>query len=243
MRLGMRTSQAVHFSTERGPICALVDLGRPELDTCRMQRVLMPALIGLAWTTGCGLDDTSPLGSGTLAQVQTCDTRNGEQTPHWEPAQRCIGISYEPSLSPYLDDLQAGLDAWSRLSCSRLCFEAPEAIERGDTIDGVGWIHFQPTTSPQPQVRQTELRYREDSGKVLIGIVSVSPGQLERLPPDIQRGVWVAAVAEALGLPSSDGGTSARARDLDDLSEVPTSEDAEAFCGFYGEGGICALLP
>lgn len=203
----------------------------------------MPALIGLVCTSGCGLDDTSPLGSDTLAQVQTCDSKNGDRTPHWEPAQRCIAVSYEPSLSPYLDDLQAGLDAWSRLSCSRLCFEAPEALGRGDTIDGIGWIHFRPATSLPPQGRQTEVRFREDSGKVLISIVSIAPGQLEQLPPSVQRGMWVAAVAEALGLPSSDRGASARARLLDDLVPTPTPDDVEAFCGFYGEGGVCALLP
>ncbi len=243
MRVGIRAPQATHFSTEPRSFCALVDLRRLALNTPHMQRVLLPVLIGLASTAGCGLDDSSLLGSGTSAQVQTCDSRNGERIPHWEPAQGCIGISYEPTLSPYLDDLQAGLDAWSNLSCSRLCFEAPEALQRGDTIDGTGWIHFQPTASPLPQARQTELRYREDSGKVIIGIVSIAPDQLERQPPAIRRAVWVAAVAEALGLASSDRGISARARVLDDLIETPTPEDAEAFCGFYGEGGICALLP
>lgn len=194
-----------------------------------MPRLLILALLPLV--AGCGLENTTALSFGI--QAQTCDTSNGDSTPHWAPGKSCIAVSYEPSLSPYLAGLQAGLDAWSKVDCSRLCFEAPEAIGRGDEVVPTGWMHFQRLSSTGNQTGGSELNYRQDSGNVLHSVVSIATDVLDELPDEAQGGAWAAAVAEGLGLPSFDGGIVAE----------PTAEDVAVFCGFYGPGGICALLP
>lgn len=206
----------------------------------RIALVLILLSLGIL---GCGIEDSAGLGGAILGQVKTCDTTNGDITPHWEPGERCIAVSYEPALSPYLGELQAGLLPWSSLACSRLCFSAPEAIERGNEVVPTGWMHFRAISAQGGQFTLAVLHFRQDRGKVLNGVVSVAIDALSDLPLESRAGVWTSAVAQGLGLPTSEGGPSARARTTQDLVAEPTAEDTEVFCGFYGAGGICALLP
>ena len=205
---------------------------------------IVPLLAGgLLLMAGCGTEPTTPLnGYGLLAG--TCDTENGGKALHWAPGDACIPVTYEPELEPERANLERALEAWSKLDCSRLCFEAPAALARDPEQEVVGAIHFVEGV-PDPRIPiYATITYHQDSFMILGSVIRLDPELLAAIPADQVPGAWAGAVGHALGLDAiEDDVRSVRAHVGRHLAPEPTERDQADFCAIYGAGGVCALTP
>ena len=82
--------------------------------------------------------------------------RNPQQTPALEVQQvdgmtrawnreRCVPVTYAPSLEKLKPKVQAALDAWDQVECTGLCFEAPTARQNPPTDDADYRLHVADT--------------------------------------------------------------------------------------------------
>lgn len=191
---------------------------------------------------GCGTEPTTPLdGHGLLAG--TCDTENGVKALHWAPGDACIPVTYEPELEPYRGEIERGLEAWSKLDCSRLCFKEPVQERRDPSQLVLGAIHLTSKTGEGIPI-VTELTFEQDSLEILGAVLDLDVEALTDLSPDQRSGAWAGAVGRAVGLDHAEEGVRSVLARLDrDLTPEPSPADEAAFCGVYGPGGVCALTP
>ena len=187
-------------------------------------------------------------GTEDAAVEQTClgtpedspfpaDTDDENRTIHWELADGCIAVTYDPDLAEDSEAIAAAFDVWNAIDCSQLCFQRP--LQLGSTPENTADMQGVHITTEGNLVNRPD---GLDSGSSLTWTMRNADATIRTVvilvqPPGRTRGldqVLVGAMARGVGLDLDSEGEVINTRPLSLETDVE-----DAVCALYGDPSHC----